>query len=39
MKDEDTGPLDLTLLIESHKKEIWDYKQKESQWIMELKIS
>jgi L-lactate utilization protein LutC len=33
MKDEDRGPLDLTLLIEGHKKEIWDYKQKESQWV------
>ena len=30
---EDRGALDLTLLIEQHKKEIWDYKQKESQWI------
>ena len=30
---EDTGPLDLTFLIESHKKELWDYKQKESEWI------
>ena len=33
MKDEDRGPLDLTLLIEDHKKEIWEWKQKESQWI------
>ena len=33
MKDEDRSPLDLSLLIEDHKKEIWDYKQKESQWI------
>ena len=24
---------DLTLLIEHHKKEIWDYQQKESQWV------
>ena len=30
---EDRGPLDLTLLIEMHKKEIWEYKQKESEWI------
>ena len=30
---EDTGPLDLTFLIERHKKEIWEYKQKESEWI------
>ena len=33
MKDEDRGPLDLALLIEDHKKEIWEWKQKESQWI------
>ena len=33
MKDEDRGPLDLTLLIEDHKKEIWEWKQKESQWV------
>jgi len=33
MKDEDKGSLDLTLLIEGYKKEIWDYKQKESQWV------
>ena len=33
MKDEDAGSLYLTLLIEGHKKEIWDYKQKEAQWI------
>jgi len=24
---------DLTLLIENHKKEIWEWKQKESQWL------
>jgi uncharacterized coiled-coil protein SlyX len=30
---EDRGTLDLTLLIEQHKKEIWEYKQKEMQWI------
>jgi len=30
---EDRGSLDLTLLIEMHKKEIWDWKQKESEWI------
>ena len=24
---------ELTLLIEEHKKEIWEYKQKESDWI------
>ena len=30
---EDRGALDLTFLIEEHKKEIWAYKQKESNWI------
>jgi len=30
---EDRGALDLTFLIEQHKKEIWDYKQKESEWV------
>ena len=30
---EDRGTLDLTFLIEEHKKEIWAYKQKESDWI------
>ena len=30
---EDRGALDLTFLIEQHKQEIWDYKQKESEWI------
>ena len=30
---EDRGELDLTLLIENHQKEIWDYKQRESEWI------
>ena len=29
------GPQDLTLLIEQHQKEIWEWKQKESQWIMD----
>ena len=37
MKDdkniEDRGALDLTLLIEKHQREIWEYKQKESEWI------
>ena len=32
MKD-DRGDLDLTLLIENHQKEIWDFKKRESQWI------
>jgi len=30
---EDRGPGDLSLLIEMHKKEIWEWKQKESEWI------
>jgi len=30
---EDRGSLDLAFLIEKHKQEIWDYKQKESEWI------
>ncbi len=30
---EDTGPLDLTALIESQKKELWEHKKKESEWI------
>ena len=30
---EDRGELDLTLLIEGYKKEIWGWKQKEAQWI------
>ena len=30
---ENRGELDLTLLIEQYKKEIWEWKQKESQWI------
>jgi len=30
---EDRGALDLTFLIEQHKREIWDYKQKESEWV------
>ena len=30
---EDRGSLDLTFLIEQHKKEIWEWKQKESEWI------
>jgi uncharacterized HAD superfamily protein len=31
--NEDRGPGDLSLLIEIHKKEIWEWKQKESEWI------
>ena len=30
---EDRGMGDLTYLIEMHQKEIWDWKQKESEWI------
>ena len=30
---EDRGTLDLTLLLEQHKEEIWEWKQKEHQWI------
>ena len=30
---EDRGSGDLTYLIEMHQKEIWDWKQKESDWI------
>jgi len=31
--DEDRGPLDLSLLNEQHKAEIWEWKQKETEWI------
>ena len=31
--NEDRGTGDLTYLIEIHKKEIWDWKQKEADWI------
>ena len=30
---EDRGALDLSFLIDEHKKEIWEYKKKESEWI------
>ena len=30
---EDRGPADLPLLIEQHKKETWEWKKKESEWI------
>ena len=30
---EDRGSQDLTFLIEQHKKEIWEWKQKESKWL------
>ena len=32
MKDSDPV-LDLAFLIEKHKKEIWNYKQKEANWL------
>ena len=35
---EDRGELDLTLLIEQHKRDIWEYKQKESQWIKDKNL-
>ena len=28
----DTGKLDLTLLVEQYKKDIWQYKMRESEW-------
>ena len=37
MKDkenkDDRGNLDLSLIIDQHKREIWAYKIKESEWI------
>ena len=30
---EDRGPNDLSLMVELHQKEIWEWKQKESEWI------
>ena len=30
--------VDLTLLIENYKKEIWEWKQKESQWIRDRNL-
>tara|TARA_R100001163_G_scaffold10799_1_gene9957 strand:- start:131 stop:559 length:429 start_codon:yes stop_codon:yes gene_type:complete len=30
---DDRGELDLSLLIDQHKREIWAYKMKESEWI------
>ena len=32
------GPQDLTLLLEQHQKEIWEWKQKESQWIRDKNL-
>ena len=31
--NEDRGPSDLTLMAELHQKEIWEWKQKESEYI------
>ena len=31
MKD-DRGKLDLSLLLEQHRKEIWEYQKKETEW-------
>ena len=31
--DPHTGPLDLSLIIDQHKREIWNFKMKESEWI------
>ena len=30
---EDRGPGDLSLLVEMHKKKLWKWKQRESEWI------
>jgi chromosome segregation ATPase len=30
---DDRGPGDLTMLIDQYKKELWAWKQKESEWI------
>ena len=35
---EHRGPQDLTLLIEQHQKDIWEWKQKESQWIRDKNL-
>tara|TARA_R110002020_G_scaffold9723_1_gene38121 strand:+ start:195 stop:623 length:429 start_codon:yes stop_codon:yes gene_type:complete len=35
---EDRGELDLTLLLEQHQKEIWKWKQKESQWVRDQNL-
>ncbi len=32
MKDETQGDNDLEFVIKQHRKEIWTYKQKESEW-------
>ena len=30
---------EMALLIEEHKKEIWEYKQKESEWVKTKKLA
>ena len=35
---ENSGELDLTLLLEQHKKEKWEWQQKESQWLNDKNI-
>ena len=35
---EHRGPQDLTLLIEQHKKDIWEWKQKESKWVSDRNL-
>ena len=32
-ESDDRGELDLSLLVDQHKREIWAYKMKESEWI------
>ena len=36
--NKDRGESSLTLLIENYKKEIWEWKQKESQWIRDKNL-
>ena len=33
LNNEDRGPNDLSLMVELHQKEIWEWKQKESEYI------
>ena len=30
---EDRGKLDLSFIIDQHKREVWDWKQKEAEWV------
>ena len=32
-KSDDRGELDLSLLVDQHKREIWAYKMRESDWV------